>query len=109
MTLEGDRQLRVFIANLIAATQAAPALGASIERFGQAMRGPIPRGRAGSLARAHRAWRYSDGTFMPESEKFEAYRAEHERYAAGGRARARNARRALDGTFLPLDDERCRS
>jgi hypothetical protein len=61
----------------------------------------LPPGKAGGLARARQAWRYSDGTFMPESEKFAAYREEYERHAAGGRARAKVAARATDGTFLP--------
>lgn len=64
------------------------------------MRAPIPRGRAGGIGRARTAWRYFDGTFMPESAKDEALREEYERFAAGGRARAARARRALDGTFL---------
>jgi hypothetical protein len=59
----------------------------------------LRRGQAGGLARARMAWRYLDGTFMPESEKFEAYQQEYERYAAGGRARAANARRHGDGRF----------
>jgi hypothetical protein len=44
-------------------------------------------GRTGGLARASTAWRYLDGTFMPESEKAEARFQEYERYAIGGRAR----------------------
>jgi hypothetical protein len=67
---------------------------------------PLPPGKAGGLARAREAWRYADGTFMPESEKFEACREEYERYAAAGRARARTALRAIDGTFL-RDEPRC--
>jgi hypothetical protein len=62
---------------------------------------PLPRGRAGGLARARSAWRYRDGTFMPESERFEAYREERERHAVGGRARAKRAARYVDGTFAP--------
>jgi len=61
---------------------------------------PLPRGKADGVARAQSAWRYFDGTFMPESEKQEAYRDEYERYAAGGRARATRARRAPNGTFI---------
>jgi hypothetical protein len=61
------------------------------------------RGRAGGLARARDAWRYSDGTFMPDREKetaIEEYEIEaYERYAAGGRARAARALRRRDGTF----------
>ena len=101
--LEGERQLRIYIAQVAAAARVAPLLGVAMERFAQAMRAPLPvvqRGRAGGLARAKTAWRYFDGTFMPESEKAEAYREEHERYAAGGRARARCALRNWDGTFL---------
>jgi hypothetical protein len=56
--------------------------------------------RAGGLARARIAWRYFDGTFMPESVKDEARISEYERYATGGRARAARAKRATDGTFL---------
>jgi hypothetical protein len=72
----------------------------AIERASHAMLAPLPRGKAGGIARAKSAWRYLNGTFMPESEKLELYRCEYERYAAGGRARTANARRALDGTFL---------
>jgi hypothetical protein len=48
----------------------------------------VRRYRAGVLADAlalETAWRYFDGTFMPESAKFDAHLAEYERYAAGGR------------------------
>jgi hypothetical protein len=106
--LEGERQLRILTAQIAAAAQAAPAIGAAIERFAEAMRAPlplVPRGRAGGLARAKSAWRYFDGTFMPESEKESAYLEEYERYAAGGRARARSASRFSDGTFLARTDE----
>jgi hypothetical protein len=65
------------------------------------MRAPAPRGRAGDLVRAQTAWRNIDGTFMPEWEKWDAYREEYERYAAGGRARALSAKRSTDGTFAP--------
>lgn len=102
--LEGERQLRVLAAHIAAAAHAAPVIGDAIERFAQAMRAtraPMPRGRAGGLARTRIAWRYSDGTFMPESERIEAYRDEYERYAAGGRARAARALRSADGTFMP--------
>src|SRR6516162_5333608 len=37
---------------------------------------PLPPGKAGGRARARAAWRHADGTFMPESERFQAYRAE---------------------------------
>jgi len=92
--LEVERQLR------IPAAQVAPIIGEAVERFAQAMRAPLPHGRAGGLARARSAWRYFDGTFMPESEMTFAFLADYERYAAGGRARAATARRASDGTFL---------
>jgi hypothetical protein len=71
------------------------------------MRAPLPlppRGRAGGLARAKSAWRYFNGTFMPESEKRAAYLQEYERYAAGGRARAFKARRWSDGTFASAQE-----
>jgi hypothetical protein len=103
--LEGERQLRILTAHIAAAAQAAPAIGSAIERFAEAMRAPLPpppRGCSGGLARAKSAWRYFDGTFMPESEKEAADLEEYERYAAGGRARARTARRLSDGTFAPL-------
>jgi hypothetical protein len=99
--LEGERQLRFLAAQIVGAAQVAPVIGAAVEKFAQAMRAPLPRGRAGGLARARTSWRYVDGTFMPESERFEAYREEYERYAAGGRARAASATRASDGTFVP--------
>ena len=98
--LEGERQLRILAAQIVEAAQVAPIIGDAVEKFAQAMRAPLPRGRAGGLARARNAWRYFVGTFMPESEKSEAYLADYERYAAGGRARAAAARRAVDGTFL---------
>lgn len=72
----------------------------AIELFAQAMRTQSPRGRAGGLARARTAWRYFDDTFMSESNKFEAYSLEYERYAAGERARAASAIRNPDGTFV---------
>jgi hypothetical protein len=90
-------------AHIAAAAQAAPAIGAAIERFAEAMRAPLPRGRAGGLARARNAWRHMDGTFVPEAEcaaameQFEL--ADYERYATRGRARARSAVRSKDGTF----------
>ena len=102
--LEGERQLRVLMAHVAAAAYTAPVIGDAIERFAQAMRAtraPMSRGCAGGLARTRNAWRYSDGTFMPESEKSEAYRDEYERHAAGGRARAARALRWADGTFMP--------
>jgi hypothetical protein len=67
------------------------------------MTAPLPRGKAGGLARVRDAWRYSDGTFMSENEcraVLEEFAAkEYERYATGGRARARTAKRHSDGTF----------
>ncbi len=57
--LEADRQLRFLIANITSAAEVAPEIGAAIERFAQAMRAPLPGGRAGSLARARGAWRCS--------------------------------------------------
>jgi hypothetical protein len=61
------------------------------------------RGRAGGFARVRDAWRYSDGTFMPDREKeaaIEEYEIQqYERYAAGGRVRAAQAVRRSDGTF----------
>jgi len=98
--LEGERQLRILTAHIASAAQAAPVIGAAIERFAQAMRAPLPRGRTGGLARARTAWRYFDGTFMPESEKDATYLEEYERYAAGGRKRAASAARHSDGTFI---------
>jgi hypothetical protein len=99
--LEGDRQLRFLIANIMRAALVAPTIGAAVERFAQAMRARLRRGRAGGLARARTAWRYLDGTFMPESAKLEGCLAEYERYAAGGRRRAATADRSSDGKFLP--------
>jgi uncharacterized protein YpuA (DUF1002 family) len=67
------------------------------------MRAPLPRGRAGGLAGAKTAWRYSDGTFMPEAERTMAIEefelAEYERYAAGGRARAASAKVSVKEIF----------
>src|SRR5271169_6068996 len=82
--IEGDRQLRILTAHIAAAAQAASAIGAAIERFAEAMRAPLSRGRAGGIARAKTAWRYTDGTFVSDSAKIYAYQAEYERYAAGG-------------------------
>ena len=101
--LEGERQLRILTAHIASAAQVAPVIEAAIERFAQAMRAPLPRGRTGGLARARTAWRYFDGTFMPESEKEAAYAEEYERYAKGGRARAASASRSGLGSFLPSD------
>jgi hypothetical protein len=97
--LEGERQLRILTAQIVGAAQVAPVIGEAMERFALAMRAPSPRGRAGGLARARSAWRYFDGTFMPESARVEAYQLDYERYARGGRARAAAAVRSPDGTF----------
>jgi len=96
---EGERQLRFLAAQIVGAAQVAPVIGGAMEKFAQTMRAPAPRGDAGGLACARSAWRYIDGTFVPESEKYQAYREEYERYAIGGRARAASARRNRDGTF----------
>ena len=76
------------------------------------MAAPLPRGKAGGIARARTAWRYLDGTFMPEAERAAAIEefelADYERYAAGGRARARTAQRVPDGTFLSSGSEGAR-
>ena len=97
--LEGDRQLRFLAAQIVGAAQIAPVIGDAVEKFAQAMRSPQIRGHAGGLARARIAWRYIDGTFMPESEKGEAWREEYERYARGGKTRANSALLARDGMF----------
>jgi hypothetical protein len=97
--IEGERQLRFLAAEIVGAAKAAPVIAEAIEHFAQAMRAPLPRGRAGGLARARSAWRYFDGTFMPESEKLAAFREEYRRFASGGRARAAQATRNADGTF----------
>jgi hypothetical protein len=98
--LQGGRQLRLLTAHIASAAQSTEIVGDALEQFAQAMRSPLPRGRAGGLARAGRAWRYFDGTFMPESEKDAAYLEQYERYAAGGRARAALARRDASGRFV---------
>jgi hypothetical protein len=93
------QRVSYFHAEARQAAEARATIGAAVEAFAAAMRTPPPRGRAGGLARARTAWRYLDGTFMPESVKLEAYREEYERHSAGGRARARTALRNPDGTF----------
>lgn len=104
--LQGEHQLRLLTANVVAAAQAAPVIGAAIERFAQAMRASLPKGRVGGLARAKTAWRYADGTFLSDSDRTQAIEElefeKYERYAAGGRARANSASRFADGTFAPL-------
>jgi hypothetical protein len=67
----------------LAVGQGLPA-AVAIAKGLSAVTDPLPRGRAGGLARARNAWRYLDGTYMPESEKFVAYREDYERHAAGG-------------------------
>ena len=98
-SLEGERYLRLLAANITSAALIAPEIGAAIERFAQGMRAPLHRGRTGGLARASTAWRHFDGTFMPESEKWDAYRDEYDRHAAGGRARAAIASRDTPRRF----------
>jgi len=83
-------------------------VGWAMESFACAVRTPARRGRAGGLARAHRAsrlgQRWSDGRFMAHEDweqiEREISEAEYMRYAAGGFARAASAARAIDGTFL---------
>jgi len=86
----------------ITASHGLEAAGA-IEKGLRGMVAPLSRGKAGGLARAQSALRYSDGTFMSEDEHQVAIEefqlAKYERYAAGGRARAATALRAPDGTF----------
>lgn len=50
--LDGERDLRVLTAHIAAAVQAAPMIGAAIERFSETMRAPRPRGRR-TRARFH--------------------------------------------------------
>ncbi len=95
---------RLFSQLHIAVQLSARQGGEAAEGIGKALRAlvaPLPRGKAGGLARAKTAWRYIDGTFMPESVKQAAYKFEYERYASGGRARAASARRSPTGVFLP--------
>jgi hypothetical protein len=106
---ESALQFQLLTANITSAAGAAAIIGEAIDHFAQAMRSPMRRGRAGGLARAKRAWRYLDGTFMPESEKREAFREEYERYARGGRARAATASRSADGTFARRAYPECES
>jgi hypothetical protein len=62
---------------------------------------PVPRSRAGGLARARNAIRAPDGTFLGAVAIAAVLDDIREARARGGRARARTARRAIDGTFLP--------
>jgi len=103
----GNRALEIFTTSVAVAAQAAPIPGAAIEGFAQAMRAPLPsapRGGAGGIARNPQAWRYNDGTLVPESEKLEAGRCQYERYARGGRARAASAVRDERGRFIDAED-----
>ncbi len=96
---EGERQLRFLAVELVGAAQATPIIGSALEKFAQATRQPLTRGRTGGLARARSAWRYFERTFMPESGKVQAYRRGYERHASGGRARAATTARNADGSF----------
>ena len=86
--------------------RAAHAIEHALRAIGAA---PLPRGKAGGLARARTAWRYDDGTFASDSLKEEASRAEYERYARGGRQRAASAHRYEDGTFAPNEPSESRA
>jgi len=103
--LRSQRKLDHLLAGICDAGEAALLLGAALENFAANLRVSGKRGRAGGIARARFAWRYSDGAFMPNEEaerlleEFEL--EEYEHHAAGGRARASRARRAADGSFLP--------
>jgi hypothetical protein len=107
--LEGERQLRILAAQIVGAAQTAPVIGSAVEKFAQAMRAPLARGRAGGLARARQGSRlgerWSDGRFMAhenwEQIEREIAEAEYMRYAAGGFARVASAHRYPDGTFAP--------
>ncbi len=107
--IQGERRLRFLTAEVFGAAHAAPFIGSAFEHFAQAMRAPLPRGRAGGLARARGAWRYFDGTFMPESEKREAYRLDYERFARGGRVRATLGLRGTDGRFVSNEQTRAQN
>jgi hypothetical protein len=50
--LRAERQLHIFAAQIVGAAQVAPVIGGAVEKFAQAMRAPLQRGRAGGLARA---------------------------------------------------------
>src|ERR1035441_6458420 len=65
--IETERQLRFLVGEITGAAYAAPVVGDALARFATSMRAPVRRGRAGGLARASTAWRYFDGTFIPES------------------------------------------
>ncbi len=54
---EADRQPRTLAAQFVGAAHVAPIFGGALEKFAQAMRAPLPRGRASGLARARSAWR----------------------------------------------------
>ncbi len=107
--LQGERQLRILAAQIVGAAQAAPVIGAAIERFSEAVRRPLPRGCSGGLVRARQASelreRWSDGRYMAheDCERIEREVCEgHDmRYAPGGFARAASAVRAPAGRYLP--------
>lgn len=105
--VEADAHLHRLMAEAHAAADAGLTIGSAFEAFAASMRRPLARGRAGGLARAARAWRNDDGTFISEEEREcvieEAEAEEYEMRAAGGRARAASARRRGDGTFAPND------
>jgi hypothetical protein len=96
--IAGERQLRFLMAEIAGAAQPAPVIGNAVENFAQAMRAPRAHGRAGSLARARSAWRYSDGTFMPNSEKRQSNLRNYEIRKRWPRAR-RTSLSVRDGTF----------
>jgi hypothetical protein len=101
--LKAARSPRVEPLALEISRELEAAIGQEMENFARTT--TLVRGRAGGLARAKNAWRYSDGTFMPNGAKeavIEEYKlAEYGRYAAGERSRAARAKRGADGTFLP--------
>ena len=103
-----DTSLTRLITEVSGTADSALSIGRAVEGFASAMRARTPRGRAGGLARAQTAWRYSDGTFMPQRARAAAIeeleKQDYERYAAGGRARAMNAPRAPNGTFVRRQD-----
>lgn len=100
-----SRELSVCLRELHAAVEVAAQQGSdaacALETGLRASVAPLPRGKAGGLARARTGWRYGDGTFMSEWKKRETYFEEQERHARGGRARVATARRYPDGTFAP--------
>ncbi len=105
----GERHLRFLTAQIVGAAADASIIGSPVQKFAQAMRAPLPRGRAGGMARASSAGRYFDGTFMPPSEKREAYRLDYERFARGGRVRATLGLRGPDGRFVSNEQTRAQN